>query len=81
MSEYARSETKTTRLASYLEAAVLLAAKDAHKPVYSKLYSQIGATRSTVKERAEVSVGSTTKHWNEQMADAVMVAWSLRGIA
>lgn len=79
MSEYARSDTKATRLASYLDAAVLLAAKDAHKPVYLKLYNQIGANRSTVMERAEARVGRTTKHWNEQMADAVMVAWALRG--
>lgn len=78
MSEYARSDTKATRLASYLDAAVLLAAKDAHKPVYSKLYSQIGAKRSNVKECAEARVGSTSKYWNEQMADAIMVAWALR---
>lgn len=77
-SEYARNDTKATRLASYLDAAVLLAAKDAHKPVYSKLYSQIGATRATVKERAEARVGTTSKYWNEQMADAIMVAWALR---
>lgn len=81
MSEYSRSDTKATRLASYLDAAVLLAAKDAHKPVYSKLYNQIGANRSTVKERAEAHVGNTNKNWNEQMADAVMVAWALRGVA
>jgi len=29
-SEYSRGDTKSTRLASYLDAAVLLAAKDAH---------------------------------------------------
>ncbi|MCU7932800.1 MAG: hypothetical protein KZQ90_18550 [Candidatus Thiodiazotropha sp. (ex Codakia rugifera)] len=77
-SEYARSETKAVRLATYLDAAVLLSAKDAHKPVYYKLYSQIGATRSTVKERAEDRVGRTSKYWNEQIADAIMVAWALR---
>lgn len=78
-SEYARSDTKATRLASYLDAAVLLAAKDANKPVCSRLYSQIGAKRSNVKERAESCVGCTSKYWNEQMADAVMVAWAVRG--
>lgn len=78
-SEYARSDTKKTRLASYLDAAVLLAAKDAHKPVCTRLYSQIGAKRSNVKEHAEGRVGTTSKYWNEQMADAVMVAWAVRG--
>ena len=77
-SEYARSDTKSTRLASYLDAAVLLAAKDAHKPVCTRIYSQIGAKRSNVKERAEARVGSTSKYWNEQIADAVMVAWAMR---
>ncbi len=77
-SEYARSDTKSTRLASYLDAAVLLAAKDAHKTIHLRLYSQIGATRKTVKERAEARVGRTDKYWNEQIADAIMVAWALR---
>jgi hypothetical protein len=77
-SEYARSDTKATRLASYLDAAVFLAAKDAHKPIHSRLYSQIGATRNTVKERAEARVGRTEKYWNEQIADAIMIAWALR---
>jgi hypothetical protein len=77
-SEYARSDTKSTRLASYLDTAVLLAAKEAHIPVCTRLYSQIGAKRANVKERAESRVGSTDKYWNEQIADAVMVAWGLR---
>ncbi|WP_228608307.1 hypothetical protein [Xanthomonas arboricola] len=75
--EYARSETKSTRLASYLDAATLLAAKDADIPVCTRLYSQIGAKRADVKERAESRFGATDKYWNEQMADAIMVAWSV----
>jgi hypothetical protein len=78
-SEYARSDTKSTRLASYLDAAVLLASKDANIPVCTRLYSQIGAKRTDVKGRAESKVGSTDKYWNEQIADAIMVAWALRG--
>jgi hypothetical protein len=77
-SEYARSDTKSTRLASYLDAATLLAAKDADIPVCTRLYSQIGAKRADVKERAESMVGATDKYWNEQIADAIMVAWSVR---
>lgn len=80
-SEYARSDTKSTRLASYLDAAVLLAAKDAHKAVRTRLYSQIGAKRSSVKDSAESRVGSTRRYWNEQIADAVMVAWAVKGEA
>jgi hypothetical protein len=78
-SEYARSDTKSTRLASYLDAAVLLASRDANMPVCTRLYSQIGAKRKNVKERAESIVGATDKYWNEQIADAIMVAWALRG--
>lgn len=77
-SEYSRSDTKSTRLASYLDAAVLLAAKDAHIPVCTRLYSQIGAKRADVKERAESRVGATSKYWNEQIADAIMVALAVR---
>lgn len=78
-SEYARSDTKSTRMASYLDAAVLLASKDANIPVCTRLYSQIGAKRTNVKEHAESKVGATDKYWNEQIADAIMVAWALRG--
>lgn len=78
-SEYARRDTKSTRLASYLDAAVMLASKDVNIPVCTRLYSQIGANRTNVKERAESKVGSTDKYWNEQIADAIMVAWALRG--
>ncbi|MCP5220753.1 MAG: hypothetical protein H6944_03600 [Zoogloeaceae bacterium] len=78
-SEYARSDTKSTRLASYLDAAVLLASKDANIPVCTRIYSQIGAKRANVKEHAESKVGATDKYWNEQIADAIIVAWALRG--
>ncbi len=76
-SEFSRTETKSTRLATYLDAAVMLAAKEVNKAVHSKLYSQLGATRATVKERAEQRVGRTQKYWNEQIADAIIVAWKL----
>ena len=78
-SEYARSDTKSTRLASYLDAAVLLASKDANIPVCTRIYSQIGAKRANVKKHAESKVGATDKYWNEQIADAIIVAWALRG--
>jgi len=78
-SEYARSDTKSTRLASYLDAAVLLASKDANIPVCTRLYSQIGAKRTDVKDKAESIVGVTNKYWNEQIADAIMVAFAVRG--
>lgn len=78
-SEYSRSDTKSTRLASYLDAAVLLAAKDANIPVCTRIYNQIGAKRTDVKQRAESTVGVTNKYWNEQIADAIMVAFSARG--
>ena len=79
--EYARSDTKTTRLASYLDAAVLLASKDVNLPVHRRIYSQIGAKRANVKQRAETKVGATEKYWNEQIADAIMVALAVMGDA
>lgn len=78
INEYSRSDTKPTRLAAYLDAAVLLAAKDAHIPVRTCLYSQIGAKRANVKDRAESRVGASQKYWNEQIADAIMVALAVR---
>jgi len=77
-SEYAGNETKLTRLDSYLDAAVLLAAKDANITVCTRVYSQIGTKRANVKEHAESRVGATEKYWNEQIADAIMVAWAVR---
>lgn len=74
--EYGRSDTKSNRLGSYFDAAVILAAKEANIKVESKLYSQLGTKRAQVKEHAESRVGKTTKYWNEQIGDAIIAAWA-----
>lgn len=79
IAEYGRTDTKSNRLGSYFDAAVILATKAANIPIESKLYSQLGTTRSKVKGHAETRVGRTTKYWNEQIADGIIAAWSARG--
>jgi hypothetical protein len=76
--EYGRSDTKSSRLGSYFDAAVILAAKEFDIPVEGKVYKQIGTKRSQVKEHAENCATRTETHWNEQMADAVVAACSVR---
>ena len=80
-SEYGRGAEKTAmREAAYLDGTVILIAsqKTIPLPVSVKVYKGIkrGVNRTTVKEFAQSNVGSTTKYWNEQMADAVAVAFS-----
>ena len=79
--EYGRNDTKASRLGAYFDAAVILASKEANIPVEGKIYNQLGTKRSQVKEHAEQRIGKTEKHWNEQMADAIIAAWSARGDA
>ena len=78
MNEYVGRETSSTRLSAYLDAVVMLHAGRAGIPVKSKLYQNIGTRRSDVKNVAEENVGSSSSYWNEQMADAVVAAWSER---
>jgi hypothetical protein len=79
--EYGRSDTKSTRLGAYFDAMVILAAKEKNLAVETKIYKQLGTKRSLVKEHAENGVGKTNTHWNEQIADAIVAAWSARDAA
>lgn len=74
--EYRSAQNYSSRLGDYLDASVQLAAVTAGVPIVSKLYSQMATRRADVKSHAEHRVGRTENHWNEQMADAVAVAWS-----
>ena len=76
--EFAGSKTKTSRLGDYLDAMVLLAAAESGIPIVTKLYSQMATKRAEVKRHAEDRVGKTSTGWNDQMADAIAVAWILR---
>ena len=73
--EFQGSKTASSRHGEYLDAMVLIAAADAGIPVISKLYSQMGTKRADVLRHTEQRVGKTATGWNEQMADAVAVAW------
>lgn len=75
VSEYGRTEDAAARMAKYLDASVLIAAAEAGIQVQIKLYSQMATKRADVKRHAEDRVARTTMGWNEQMADAVAVAW------
>ncbi|TCB60325.1 hypothetical protein [Acinetobacter terrae] len=76
MAEFTRSDTKVKRLISYFDAVILLNAKKANKEVTTKLYSQIGIKRMDVKEKSEAICGKTKQKWDEQIADAIYVAYS-----
>lgn len=74
--EFQGSKTAPSRLGEYLDAMVFIVAADASIPVVSKLYSQMSTKRADVQLHAEARVGKTATGWNDQMADAVAVAWS-----
>lgn len=73
--EFAGSRTASARNGDYLDAIVLLVAAEVNLPVITKLYSQMATKRTDVTRQAEDRVGRTSTGWNEQMADAVAVAW------
>lgn len=73
--EFGSREDSSSRTGAYLDALVLLVCANAGIPVTTRLYSQLGTKRATVKDDAEARVGRTGATWNEQMADAVAAAW------
>jgi len=78
-SEYSRSESKAARLATYMEGVVINLAGQKNIPITIKTYTSLGTRRGGVKSYAEAKVQCTSDTvWNEQMADAIAVAWSER---
>lgn len=73
--EFQGSKTVSSRQGEYLDAMVFIVAADTGILVVSKLYSQMATKRADVLRHAEARVGKTASGWNEQMADAVAVAW------
>lgn len=73
--EFQGSKTVSSRQGEYLDAMVFIVAADTGILVVSKLYSQMATKRADVLRYAEARVGKTASGWNEQMADAVAVAW------
>ena len=76
--EFTGSKTNSSRLGDYLDAMVLLTAAESGIPIITKLYSQMATKRADVKRHAEDRIGKTSTGWNDQMADAVAVAWIAR---
>ncbi len=72
-----RAESSASRESAYYDAAVLLAAGRWGIPVDTFFHNQIGTNSREVKAYAEAKVGRTTMYWNEQMADAVAVAFKV----
>ncbi len=77
--EYGRGgEKATSREAAHLDAAALIVAGERLLPVEMLLYRSIGTKRDEVKGFAETNVGRVDPYWNEQIADAIAVAWATR---
>lgn len=73
--EFRSAEDTSSRIGNYLDAVVQLAAANAGVPIVTRLYSQMATRRADVKRHAEERVGRSETNWNEQMADAIAVAW------
>lgn len=77
--EYApRRESGSSREAAYYDAMVFLTAGRNAIPVEQYLYSQLATKRDQVKEAAEHAVGCSQVNWDEQMASAVLAAYTFR---
>lgn len=73
--EYVGGNTKASREAAYIEGVVYVFAGQNDIHVDSKIYRSMKTCRQSVKAFAEEIIGKTQKNWNEQMADAVAVAY------
>jgi hypothetical protein len=77
--EYGRGgEKATSREAAHLDAAALIVSGERMLPVEMLVYRSIGTKRDEVKAFAETNVGRVDPYWNEQIADAIAVAWATR---
>ena len=74
--EYTQTDTKGKRESAYLEAAIMLYCRQQNIPVSVSVYGSLGTRRADVMCHAERRVGRTAMYWNQQMADAVVVAWN-----
>lgn len=71
-------ESSSTRASTHLDAGVMLTSALHNKSVSKKSYSSIqkGLGSKKVKDYAEYNVCRTGKYWDNQMADAVAVAFT-----
>ena len=73
--EFTGKDSNATRAASYIDGVIYTYAGKMDIPTDTKTYRAIQTRRNEVKEFAEKNVGKTKTNWNEQMADAVAVAY------
>lgn len=74
-------ESASSRESAYLDATIILASHICQKEVVMKTYPMmIKIKRNEVIAFAEQNVARSSKNWNQQMADAVVAAWSSRHI-
>jgi len=73
-------ESGSSREAAYLDGTILLASELNQKKVVTKMYRMMNTNRRDVKALAEQKVGRCSHYWDEQIADAIIAAWSSRCI-
>lgn len=73
--EFNGNENSSKRETTYIDALILLSAKEHTIPVEKKLYNQLGTSSSRVKVLCEGLLGKTDKYWDNTMADAMLVAY------
>jgi len=77
--EYApRRESGNSREAAYYDAVAFMTAGRKALPIEQYLYSQLATKRDQVMAAAEHAVGCTKVNWDEQMASAVLAAYTFR---
>ncbi len=76
VNEFTGGDSQSKRETSYLMGVTLLFCHRKNIPVTMRNYRSLGTKRAEVLNYAKNRVGSTTKYWDVQMADAVVAAWS-----
>jgi hypothetical protein len=71
-------EKLPNRISTQLDGGVLLVSNLNGKPCSTRLYTQIakGMSSKKVKGFSEENVGRSSMYWDNQMADAIAVAWT-----
>ena len=73
--EYTARDNKSKRKSAYLEATTMLYWRQKEIPVTMNIYKSLGTRSADVKTFAEQCVDRTEKHWDRQIADAIVAAW------
>jgi len=77
VSEYGRAEKKASRFTSYADAITILACKKAGMHIAEYVYSQLPVSSTSVKNYSEDLAGKSDKYWDNQIADAIAVAYAV----